>query len=338
MRDRREKEARAQVEELYNIDNATVPGRAAPDEDRRRRLSQKIYKWALDDLLALQKQREKDQPRESLEAVIAANDQGRAICMGAEGDSAQLDQRAKLLRASATEFLCDVVDEFAQLSPWLQSTDPRIELESLERRMYPHIQALHRFIAHYVHRGLSAAYGAEVPIETARLILPSIHTDKKAQDSDDQTRNDLTLVCRTVEHGVVDSRSQLRFSDAFAIYEAKAKSDSKQGRPVNPGPAASTGEDGDESMALAANEERVDEKLDSDPAQKTGPGGPHVAGSVMSAGQKPGQQLGENTTKAATQLFMYTRQRFATQPDLRFAWGVTQCGPDVRASISINNR
>ncbi|KAJ2157358.1 hypothetical protein GGF46_004556, partial [Coemansia sp. RSA 552] len=115
-------------------------------------------------------------------------------------------------------------------------------------------------------------------------------------------------------------------------------SDSKQGQPVNPGPAATTGEDGDESMALAAGEERVDEKLDSDLAQQAGPDVPRVAGSVMLAGQKPGQQLGENTIKAAAQLFMYTRQRFATQPDLRFAWGVTQCGADVRANILINNR
>ncbi|KAJ2158897.1 hypothetical protein GGF46_003442, partial [Coemansia sp. RSA 552] len=287
IRNRREKEARAQVEELYSIDNANVPDRAAPDEDRRRQLAQRIYQWALDDLLALQKQRENNQSRESLEAVIAANDQGIAICMEAEGDRAQSDHRAELFQTSATEFLRSVVDEFNQLSPWLQSTDPNIKLESLERRMYPHIRALHRFIAHYVHRGLTAAYGIDVSIETARLVLPSIHTDKKAQDSDDQTRNDLTLVCRTVKRGVADSRSPLQFGDAFAIYEAKVHSDSKQGQPANPGPAASTGEDGDESMALAANEERVDEKLDSDLAQQAGPGGPRVAGSVMLAGQKP---------------------------------------------------
>ncbi|KAJ2689047.1 hypothetical protein IWW39_001769 [Coemansia spiralis] len=132
-----------------------------------------------------------------------------------------------------------------------------------EKKMYEPIRAFIEFVALVVQGELSSMAGLNTRSELGRrLVLPSLPSDFKPDDADDNTRIDKGLVCIAPDSDVGAPRARPRYYDLLAVLEAKVKDDGFKG--------------------------------------------------------------------AFQQLVGYTRQMFQEQHTLRFAWGLTVSGRNVR--------
>ncbi|KAJ1814612.1 hypothetical protein LPJ60_005987, partial [Coemansia sp. RSA 2675] len=132
-----------------------------------------------------------------------------------------------------------------------------------EKKMYEPIRAFIEFVALVVQGELSSMAGLNTRSELGRrLVLPSLPSDFKPDDADDNTRIDKGLVSVAPDSDVGAPRARPRYYDLLAVLEAKVK-------------------DGDFKDAFQ-------------------------------------------------QLVGYTRQMFQEQHTLRFAWGLTVSGRNVR--------
>ncbi|KAJ2776091.1 hypothetical protein H4R18_005854 [Coemansia javaensis] len=126
-----------------------------------------------------------------------------------------------------------------------------------------------------------------------QLLLPCRQTDTRPAGSDDWTRFDVGLVVRPIARSVCVTESKADYREVAMIAEAKARRDGRAAAP-------------ELDDHLAAPE------LDH-----------HLAAPKLDAA----------TYNAFVQLFMYTRQVYASQIQRRYVWGLTLCGAEVRACI-----